>query len=46
MHSVFPVKSGVTKWYQIWGGEERMTWHGGTHEFGRRIEKLLEKIVF
>jgi hypothetical protein len=28
------------------GGEEKMTWHGGTHELGRRIGKLLEQIVF
>jgi hypothetical protein len=29
-------------------GEERekMTWHGGTHELGRRIGKLLYQIVF
>jgi hypothetical protein len=31
---------------QIGGGEERMTWYGGTHELGRRIGKLLEQIVF
>jgi hypothetical protein len=23
-----------------------LTWHGGTHELGRRIGKLLEQIVF
>jgi hypothetical protein len=28
------------------GGEEKMTWHGGTHELGRRMGKLLEQIVF
>jgi hypothetical protein len=28
------------------GWEERMTWHGGTHELGRRIGKLPEQIVF
>jgi hypothetical protein len=27
-------------------GKERMTWHDGTHELGRRIVKLLEEIVF
>jgi hypothetical protein len=31
---------------QIGGGEERMTWYGGTHELRRRIGKLLEQIVF
>jgi hypothetical protein len=25
---------------------ERMTWHGGSHELGRRIGELLEQIVF
>jgi hypothetical protein len=28
------------------GGEEMMTWRGGTHELGREIGKLLEQIVF
>jgi hypothetical protein len=28
------------------GGEEKLTWRGGTHELGRRIGKLLEQIVF
>jgi hypothetical protein len=28
------------------GGEEKMTWHGGTHELGRRIRKLPEQLVF
>jgi hypothetical protein len=27
-------------------GEEKMMWHHGTHELGRKIGKLLEKIVF
>jgi hypothetical protein len=27
-------------------GKEEMTWHGGTHELGIRIGKLLEQIVF
>jgi hypothetical protein len=27
-------------------GEERMRWHGGTHELGSRIGKLLEQIMF
>jgi hypothetical protein len=25
---------------KIWGREEKVTWHGGTHELGRRIENL------
>jgi hypothetical protein len=25
---------------------ERMTWHGGSHELGRRIGELPEQIVF
>jgi hypothetical protein len=28
------------------GRGREMTWHGGTHELGRRIGKLLEQIVF
>jgi hypothetical protein len=27
-------------------GKEEMTWHGGIHELGIRIGKLLEQIVF
>jgi hypothetical protein len=26
--------------------KEKMSWHGGTHELGRRIGKLLEHNVF
>jgi hypothetical protein len=26
--------------------KEKVMWHGGTHELGRRIGKLLEQIVF
>jgi hypothetical protein len=43
-------EAGAADWLfqrrKIWDGKEKMTWHGGTHELGRRIEKLLERIVF
>jgi hypothetical protein len=38
--------SGGKKNRRFGGGEEKLTWHGGTHELGRRIGKLLEQIVF
>jgi hypothetical protein len=28
------------------GGEEKMMWHCGIHELGRKIGKLLEQVVF
>jgi hypothetical protein len=28
------------------GWEEKMMWHCGTHELGRKIGKLLEQVVF
>jgi hypothetical protein len=28
------------------GGEEKMMWHCGTHELGRKIGKPLEQVVF
>jgi hypothetical protein len=28
------------------GGEEKMMWHCGTHELGRKIGNLLEQVVF
>jgi hypothetical protein len=31
---------------EIWGGEEKMMWHCGTHELGMRMGNLLEQIVF
>jgi hypothetical protein len=39
-------ESHVSKDPRFVEGEEKLTWHGGTHELGRRIWKLLEQIVF
>jgi hypothetical protein len=36
----------ISKIQDLGAREERMKWHGGTHELGRRIGKLLEQIVF
>jgi hypothetical protein len=37
-------RTGSSKDGRFGVGYEKMTWHGGTHELGRRIGKLLEQI--
>jgi hypothetical protein len=39
-------QTGCSKDGRFGEGDEKMTWHGGTHELGRRIGKLPEQIVF
>jgi hypothetical protein len=34
------------KMQDLGGAAEKVTWHRGTHELGRKIRKLLEQIVF
>jgi hypothetical protein len=34
--------AAVSKDPKFGEGKEELTWHGGTHEFGRRIDKLVE----
>jgi hypothetical protein len=39
-------RTGCSKDRRFGEGKEKMTWHDGTHELGRRIGKMLEQIVF